>query len=65
MKEHVDNLGPRGAAGRRKIGKIGLWLSIFAAVALVIFGAPRPTRWMLVLPIGVAAAGFLQAHERT
>jgi uncharacterized membrane protein (UPF0136 family) len=63
--EHVDNIGPNGAHGRRKIGQIGLVLSIVAAAALLVFHAPRATRLMLVLPLGVAAAGFLQARERT
>jgi hypothetical protein len=65
VKEHVENIGPRGARGRRKVGWIGVSLAAVGAVALIAGHAPRATRLMLVLPIGVAAAGFLQSRERT
>jgi len=65
MRDHVANIGERGAR-RRWIG--GFVWSIAAAallVVLIVSSAPRWTRLLLALPIALAAIGFLQAREKT
>jgi hypothetical protein len=35
------------------------------AVVLIVTNAPRPFRLLLAIPVGLAAAGFLEAREKT
>ena len=63
--EHVANIGERGAERRRRGGFVWLTVAAIALAAMFVFHAPREARLALVLPIGFAAAGFLQAREKT
>lgn len=57
----VCNIGPAEIARRRRSGHIGLLVSIAVLAALVLVGAPHWTRLILVLTVGAAASGYLQA----
>ncbi|HWP63579.1 MAG TPA: hypothetical protein VNO86_08925 [Candidatus Binatia bacterium] len=60
----VCNIGPAETARRRRTGWIGLGLAVaWAAVALVV-AAPPIVRFGIVLPLGGAMVGFLQARRR-
>ena len=64
-QECTPNIGPRE---RRKRVRFGIELAVVsaaAAVALVMAGAPRAWRLLLLLPLWAAATGFYQARERT
>ena len=65
MAEHVANIGPWGARRRRLGGVVWLALSVTTLIALVVRGAPRLDRLWLMIPFGMAAAGFLQSREKT
>ena len=65
MAEHVDNIGERVANHRRRGGWIMAVVAVFAAIALFATDAPRAARLLLAIPVGLAAAGFLQAREKT
>jgi hypothetical protein len=65
MTEHVANIGERGARRRRRGGIAWLALSAVAFAALLAAGTPRWYRLVLVLPLALAATGFLQAREKT
>jgi hypothetical protein len=64
-RHHVENIVDRGARRRRAGGVVWLAIAVAAEVILVWLDAPRLWRLALVLPFGLAAVGFLQAHERT
>ena len=61
----VENIGVEGARRRRVAGLVCLAISIVVAIALVATHASRPTRLMLAIPVGLAAAGLLEAREKT
>lgn len=65
MAEHIPNIGPPGAR-RRRIGGY-VWGAVAAGALIVLLRehAPRWPRVCLVLPIALAALGFLQAREKT
>jgi hypothetical protein len=44
-----------------------VWVAITGIVAILIIttNAPKPTRLLLAIPVGLAALGFLQAREKT
>jgi hypothetical protein len=58
------NIGPAEIARRRRIGHLGLALSIGLLVAISWFDAPAWMRLIVFLPAAVGAAGYLQAHFR-
>jgi hypothetical protein len=65
MAQHIDNIGEPGARRRRRGGLV--WVAITGIVAILIIttNAPKPTRLLLAIPVGLAALGFLQAREKT
>jgi hypothetical protein len=65
MTQHVDNIGEPGARRRRQGALVSLALAGAVAIVLIITNAPRPARLLIAVPIGLAAAGFLQAREKT
>jgi hypothetical protein len=58
------NIGPAEVARRRRVGHLGLALTLLLAVVLLALGAARPWRLLLALPATMAAAGYLQARLR-
>jgi RecG-like helicase len=57
-----------GAAGRRQrliTGAVGLGLGLVAAALLILTGADRGLRVILVVPFGLGAIGLLQARDST
>jgi hypothetical protein len=65
MAEHIPNIGPRGAQRRQRGGIVWLIVAAVAFAVLLAIGAPREARLLLAIPVGLAAAGFLQARQRT
>jgi len=65
MTEQVTNLADRGVRQRRTMGMIWLVISFIATGALIVFGAPRVWRLVLIVPFALAAVGLIQAQERT
>lgn len=65
MPARIANIGASGARRRRLGGIVWLVVGVAALVAMVGLGAPRIDRLWLVVPFTMAAAGFLQARERT
>jgi hypothetical protein len=61
----VENIGVRGAIRRRRSGVVWAALAVAGLIALLVTDAPRWTRLMIAIPVGLAAVGFLQARERT
>ncbi len=59
------NLGRRGVRLRVVMGFAGLAASLGLLVLLISFGASRLWRAGLFLPLWTAAAGTLQAREKT
>jgi hypothetical protein len=64
-REHVANIGEGGATRRRHNGYAWVAIAAVAYTALLVLHAPRWSRLLLVLPIGAAAIGLLQAREKT
>lgn len=60
----VCNIGPAEIARRRRLGWLGLVVSIALAVLLFWIGAPRLWRALVFVPAFLSAAGFLQAHYK-
>lgn len=60
----VCNIGPAEIARRRRVGHVGLVVSIALLVALVALGVPPWVRLLVALPATLAAAGYLQAWLR-
>ena len=58
----VCNIGPAEIARRRRVGNIGLLVTVALFAALLIFAAPAWTRLLLVLTAGASATGYLQAR---
>ena len=64
-KLHVANVGERGARRRRAAGVVLAVLAAAALVTLLVIGAPAWSRLFIGIPVGLAAAEFLQAREKT
>ncbi len=56
------NIGPAEIARRRRAGIVGLAAAVVLAAGLILFDAPPVARWLVALPLGVGAVGFLQAR---
>jgi len=65
MAQHVDNIGERGARRRMLGGWVWAGVAVVVAIVLMMTHAPRPSRLVLAVPVGLAALGFLQAREKT
>jgi hypothetical protein len=57
----VCNIGPAEIARRRRSGHVGLVIGLVVLAGLVATDAPPWARLILVLPVAVAASGYLQA----
>ena len=64
-REHVANIGERGARRRRLAGYLWGLVAIAVLIALAVSRAPRVTTLLLAIPIALSAVGFLQAREKT
>ncbi len=60
----VCNIGPAEIARRRRVGHVGLAVSIVLLVALIVAGLPAWTRLLVAVPAVMAASGYLQAWLR-
>jgi len=65
MTKHVDNIGARGADRRRRGGWVWAAITVVVIIALIATHAPRTSRLLIAIPVGLAAVGFLQAREKT
>ena len=61
----VVNIGPRGRRKRRLFGIVSLTVAVGVAFVLVVFDAPRWSRFVVFLPLWMAGLGLLQAREGT
>jgi hypothetical protein len=61
----VCNIGPGEVRKRARAGWLGLGIAAVLAVVLLALGAGRAWRAVLLLPLGFAAIGFVQASART
>jgi hypothetical protein len=57
----VCNIGPAEIRSRRRSGIGGAIVTAVALAAFVLLGVPDGWRWLVVIPAGVGAMGFLQA----
>ena len=60
----VCNIGSAEVQRPRRVGHVGLAVTLIALVALVAASAPPVVRLVLVLPAAIAASGYLQAWLR-
>lgn len=60
----VCNIGTREIAKRRQAGIAALVVAVALAILLIAVDAPSAARWLLVIPVGLAAVGLLQARRR-
>lgn len=60
----VCNIGPEETARRRKVGYLGLGISLLWIAAGELFNFGPVFRLMLIFPAGIAFSGFLQARAR-
>src|SRR4051812_34315040 len=60
----VCNIGPAEIRSRQRVGVGGAIVTVVAVVAFVIFGVPDSWRWLVIIPAGVGAMGFLQGAFR-
>lgn len=58
----VCNIGPSEIAMRKRVGWIGLLVTILAWAGFIFIGANPYWRFALVLPASMSATGFLQAY---
>lgn len=65
MRDRIENITERGARWRRRNGFVCLVVAVVALGLLVAMGEPAWYRIVLALPIGIGAASFLQAREKT
>lgn len=56
----VCNIGPAERTKRRQSGIVGLFIAMVLLVILLVIGAPKGWRLLLILPVSAAASGFLQ-----
>ncbi len=61
----VANIGPRGRGRRALMGAATLTLGLLVLVALVLGGAERAWRLVLLAPFWVGALGLFQARAGT
>lgn len=64
-REHVCNIGERGARRRKFSGYAWAMAAIGSLITLAAVHAPRWATLLLALPIALASVGFLQAREKT
>lgn len=57
----VCNIGPAEIRTRRQSGIGGAIVTVIALVGFVVFSVPDGWRWLVVVPAGIGAMGFLQA----
>lgn len=60
----VCNINTKEIAYRKKAGYFGLGLTIIVAAALLTLGLNRYIRIIVIVPIFIAAIGFLQAKNK-
>lgn len=60
----ICNINHAEIKRRRQAGHIGLFLSAVVLVAIVAFHAPWAYRIIILLPVYVAAIGYLQARNK-
>ncbi|CAN5557067.1 hypothetical protein BH10ACT7_BH10ACT7_27050 [soil metagenome] len=60
----VCNIGPAEIRSRRRAGIGGTIVTVLTVAAFVVFGVPDGWRWLVAIPAGVAAMGFLQSAFR-
>jgi hypothetical protein len=65
MSHRIANVTDAGARRRRLGGIIWLVIALAALAGMVVTKSPHSWRAFLLLPFGLAAAGFLQAREKT
>jgi len=65
MLQRVENIGEPGARRRRRGAFVMVAIAVVVAIVLIVTNAPRPARLLVAVPIGLAAAGFLEAREKT
>ncbi len=61
----LRNIGPRGAAARRRIALVAVVVAAAALIALVLLDLPHRWRALLFLPLWAAALCGLQAAAAT
>jgi hypothetical protein len=57
----VCNIGPAEIRQRRRVGWIGAAAAVVFLVLAFALNIPAPYRLLVLLPVGMAASGFLQA----
>ena len=62
---HVENIGGPGVQRRLRAGLVWVALTGVTIVLFVITHAPRSTRLLIAIPVGLAAVSLLQAFEKT
>lgn len=60
----VCNIGPTEIRSRRRVGIAAGVVTVLAVVAFVALGVPDAWRWLVAIPAGVSAMGFLQGAFR-
>jgi len=58
----VCNIGPAEIAMRKRVGWIGLVVTVLGWAALSFFGASPYWQFILVIPASISATGFLQGY---
>jgi hypothetical protein len=61
----IPNIGPRERQRRLIVGIAMFAIAAIVAAALVIFGAPRAWRLLILFPAWVGAIGVFQVKEKT
>jgi hypothetical protein len=61
----IPNIGPRERQRRLVVGVVMLGIAVTLAVMLVLFGAPRVWRLLVVAPAWIAGIGLFQVKEQT
>lgn len=61
----IPNIGPRERAKRLRYGIVFATLSLAAALVLIVTGAPRSLRFLLILPFWISGSGIFQYLEKT
>jgi hypothetical protein len=65
MSTCIPNIGPRERHRRQVVGVVMLGIAVTLAAALVLFGAPRVWRLLVVVPAWIAGIGLFQVKEKT
>jgi len=65
MSTCIPNIGPRERQRRLVVGVVMLGITVTLAVVLVLFGAPRVWRLLVVAPAWIAGIGLFQVKEKT